>query len=224
MHATYAFLISVPSCFSLKGKAEHAAKVFENDYASSDHTDENNWYEICGIICEDGESFNLLNGKEHYRSRDSIISEFIKSSPEETWNGLIDFSHQTAKNELIWKLGLYKKDGTVGNPPPICKKDLAAYLDAHIVETIQSNKVWWMDGVDIETKSNGDEQVAKMLQEEVSNHIHRTRLIRDCILSSRFGLFSRTMATPYDYRCFDLRDAAETEDTQDVVLLVDIHT
>lgn len=223
MHATYAFLISVPNFFSLKGKAEHAAKVFERDYSSSDHTDENNWYEICGIISEEGESFNFLDGKEDYRGRDSIISEFIKSSPEETWNGLIDFSHETIRNDLIWKLGCWK-DGVVTNPPPRCRKDLASYLDAHIIETIQSGKVWWMEGADVETKANGDENMAMFIRQEISNYITRTRLVRDCVLSSRFGLFSRTMATPYDYRCFDLRDTAKTERTQDVVLLVDIHT
>jgi hypothetical protein len=221
MHATYAFLISVPESFSLKGKAEHAAKTFERDYANTDNTDENNWYEICGIVTKDGECHNFLERSKDWRGRETIMDDFVKGkSKEEIWDYLIDFSFDSLKSDLSMRLGLWKEDPPQ-NPVPSCKKELPIYLDSRIEETIKSGRVWWMNPEKLKELSKKD---ADTMQKEVESHIKQLYTIRNCICSSRFGLFSRTMTTPYEYRCFDLRDAAETEKTQDVVLLVDIHT
>jgi hypothetical protein len=215
MHKTYAFLISVPKFYSLKGRAEHAAKVFERDYGSSDYIDQNNWYKIYGIISECGQSFNLIDDEEDFRGRDSVISAFINSSPEKTWNGLIDFSYEAIRCDLTlqFPLGFSSHGAIYGDHLPRCRKDLASFLDTHKKE-IEENQL---------------PLPFPYKKEEKDEYISRITFIGDCIRSSRFGLFSRTMATPYDYRCFDLRDDCDIRDAstgncENVTLLVDIHT
>jgi hypothetical protein len=217
MHATYAFLISVPESFSLKGKAEQASDVFLRDYAETDNTDENNWFEICGIITKDGESYNCLDGLSDWRGREVIVREFTKDKDkDDIWNGLIDFSYESLRHSISTLLGLWAEGSET---VPSCKKELIGFLDKHIEETKSSGRVWWMRRLEGEDKDNTD-----IIRQEVDRHIEHIEIVKKCIISSRLGCFSRTITTPYDYRCFDLRDAAETEKAQDVVLLVDIHT
>lgn len=220
MHGTYAFLISVPESYSLKGKAEHARTVFERDYVPT-HTDENNWHEICGVITKDGDSYNFFSRTVDWRGREAIIPDFTTGKrKEEIWDGIIDFSFDVLKHDLTVSLGLWR-DGEEKESVPSCKKELVSFLDKQITEISKSGKVWWMNPAKIGELNAKDRTV---INQEVENCIDGLNKIKNCILSSRFGVFSRTMTTPYDYRCFDLRDAAETEKVQDVVLLVDIHT
>ena len=197
MHGTYLFLVRTSEASqSIKEKAKEAVSYFEKYL--NDHSDENNWSQVLGVVSRDNETINLCDDGD-WRGRDKIMGEFCES-PKSIWEKTIKFSIDIANSDVSDNL----EDSNI----EISLKKLIAKIKKIIKCRILPS--WATSIYDTKMKS--------WYFGKIETHLKHLK-------SCKTGGFSLIADTPYSFRCYDLREGLEQSgDFRDVILLVDIHT
>lgn len=210
MHSLYGFLFRAPKAYAKKSSkdvTDWAMGEF-NQYLEG-YGDENNWYESICCVNYKGE-VTALEAPNKF----GIYKDSLAKPVNARWAHSVNYSDKLINSLVYFNLWSLREsedktylsmiqDGIDGKVCPDYIKKCKSVLDAPSVTPCEI------------------ESAKEMLRW----HNEKLEMVKDCLLSCRTAYFSRIMATPYDYSCFDLRsETDQSGESRDVVLWMDIHT
>jgi hypothetical protein len=214
MHSIYGFILRAPTDMagaSIKELSQWAFGQYEAEYAY-DHADENNWYESICCVSAKG-ALHPLESPNKF----GIYEQLSAMPASSRWKYSVNFSDKLIKSLLYFNLHVEKFE------------DDRTYLK--LIEEAVEGKICpdylkkckeILSGDIRPTPTASDVEAA---QEMLLWHNQKLETLKNCLLSCQTGYFSRTIASPYDFSCFDLRsETSQSGQSRDVVLWMDIHT
>ena len=195
MHGTFLFLIRTSENCDNINEKADEAISAFQEYENA-HSDGNNYSQVLGITSSSREILSLCENDKIFLTPDN--STFKKDK----WKASIKFSVELAQYDTM----------TIDTGKKI-KAETAKSLTTYVKKVIKNkDRPYWMEG--------------KLISTEMDTWFFTKKDIQlECLKSCIVGGFSRTLMTPYDFRCFDLRNETEQSgESRDVILWVDIHT
>ena len=209
-HATYLFLIDKHPSDLREEDAEELFSDLKSDFDvlyGYDRCDENNWYTVYGAVTKDG----------RFLGTDEFVESWTKSypDPERRFEALLRFAVSCMAYEMeICGVDKFALPGDSDKETPLDKMSRADLIEA-IYEEVPKALAKAYAQFTRDAKDSFD-----------MAGYRRARLAQ---MFERFHYATikpfATEGSPYEYRCFDLREDSDAGfDANSVILLVDIHT